>query len=87
MLIGIHEARGIAVLPSDENGRHSLVEHQIAVGFLKIVERAGVLVAHADIDRGGGSDLPAVFGEAVVSPVAKIHLRHSGLALLHRRET
>ena len=51
-----------------------------------IIERAGVFIAQSEVDCGGGSHLPTVFDEAVAAPVAQIHLRDAGLALLDGRK-
>lgn len=87
MLIGIHQSRRIAELTTDEDRRHAIVENQICVCFCEIVKRAGVLVTYAKIQGNGGSKLPAIFGEGVVSPIAKVHLRNAGLTLLDGWET
>src|SRR6266478_5181963 len=42
-----------------------------------------LFVAKAEVERGGGRRLPAIFGERRSSPRAQIHRRHASLALLH----
>src|SRR2546421_7703526 len=85
--VGVHQSFWIAILAANENAGHTVVEDQVGVGIVLVVQRVCVFVANAEVQGGGWSDFPAVFHEGVTAPISQIHLRDSGLSLLHCRET
>src|SRR5499427_6860519 len=78
----IHQAFWKALLPADEGERSAVLEDEIAVGVANVAQRAHVFVPQTDFDGRRAPKLEAVLGEAVGVPLAKLHLRDAGLALL-----
>src|SRR2546421_13113831 len=85
--IGILQSPRVAVLSTDENRRLSVVEREICICVTDIHQRIHELVAQANFNCGRTCDPDAVLSETIRVPLAKLHLRNTGLALLYRRET
>src|SRR6202158_2911 len=83
VFVGVHQPSRIPQLAADENGRNAVIKYQVGIGAALVVQRTGVFVAKAEVERGGRRRLPAIFGERPSSPRAQIHRRHASLALLH----
>jgi hypothetical protein len=82
VFVGIHQAAGEAVLPSDKNPGSSVLKDEVGVGVSDVVQGARVLIAQAHFDGGIARNLKTVLHKGIGGPSAKLHLRYAGLALL-----
>src|ERR1700730_7853500 len=72
------------LLATDENGRRAIDEGKIGVGVTNVTKRTHEFVTHSDLNRRVASHLETVLHETICIPLAELHLRNAGLALLHR---
>ena len=85
-LVRVHESGGKPLLSADEDEWTPVLEDEVRVGVADVGERTHVLVAQPRLNRRVARELEAVLHEGVGVPLAELHLRDAGLALLHRRE-
>jgi hypothetical protein len=85
-LVRVQKAAGIAILAADEHLRRATGEDEIGIGVADVDERTHVFVAQAHLEGGVAGELIIILHETIGGPIAELHQRDAGLALLHGGE-
>ena len=86
-LIRIVQTFGKALLPTDKYERHAILERQIGICIANVDQRTHVFVSQSNLDRRVTRQLKSVLYKRIRVPLSQLHLRNTGLSLLHSGKT